>query len=279
MVGVKVIVFLLISYSSFSQVSRNFNKKEKPLYEVGVGFISLNTPNYPGAAANTPRFIPFPWFIYRGELLRADEEGTRARFFDSDIIEVGMSGGFNFPIDSDSNSQREGMPDKDTLFGIGPSILIRFLKNQPQHKLTIGLGIRLNLAVGNNLETKDEGWLVEPTIRYWRKFSEDSDLTFFSGLSLSFADRKYNRFFYQVDKDYISTTRDQYDAKSGLVDIAGSFGFAFDITKKASLFAGAFQSNLTSAANKNSPLVENQVNTGFIFGFSWLFYESDTRVF
>jgi outer membrane protein len=273
-----IILLASFSFEALTQVSRNFDKKKKPLYELGGGLISLNIPNYPGAASNTPRVIPFPYLIYRGDFLRADEEGTRARFIKSDVFELGMSGGFNFPIDSNVNTSRTGMPNTDTLFGFGPGIIIRLLKNDPLNKLTLGLGLRLNISVGTYMSMTEQGWLVEPNIRYWRRLTKSSPFSFFAGLSMSYADEKYNRFFYQVDEEFGTSERKAYNAKSGVVDIAGSFGGSYDFSSKGSIFIGAFQSNLTTAANKNSPLVEQQVNTGLIAGFAWLFYESSQLV-
>jgi outer membrane scaffolding protein for murein synthesis (MipA/OmpV family) len=270
---------LSLSANSVAQVSRNFNKKKKPLYELGAGLITLNIPNYPGAGSNTPRYIPVPLVIYRGDLFRQDEDGSRLRLINSDVFELGMSGGFNFQIDSDENKSRKGMPDTDTLFGIGPGIIVRLLKGDPLNKLTLGLGLRINLAFGNDFFfVKEQGWIIEPNIRYWRKFSKDSAFSLFSGLSMSYGDKKYNQFFYQVNDRYKTSSRDSYDAKEGVVDIAGSIGGGYDFSDKGSVFLGLFQSNLTTAANKSSPLVEEQVNTGIVAGFTWLFFQSKDLV-
>ena len=63
------LISLFVVSSSFSQVSRNFDKQKKPLYELGGGFINLNIPNYPGASLNTPRVIFFPWILYESNTL------------------------------------------------------------------------------------------------------------------------------------------------------------------------------------------------------------------
>lgn len=273
-----LILFFFISFDGYSQVSRNFNKKKKPLYELGAGFVGLSTPNYPGAASNTPRYIPAPLFIYRGDLFRSDEDGTRARLINSDIVELGASAGFNFPIDSNSNASREGMPDTDTLFGIGPGLLVKLLKGDPLNKLTVGVGLRINLAIGKQFFIAEQGWVIEPRIRYWRKLNRNSDIRLFSSLSLSYGDKKYNQFFYQVDPKFETEDRKAYDAVEGIVNIRGSVGGSYDFSEKATIFLGIFESNLTAAANKESPLVQEQTNTGYIIGFVWLFYESDKLV-
>lgn len=274
----KILVLLLISVAAHSQISRNFQKEYKPKYEVGFGAINLDVPNYPGAAKATPRTIPFPWFIYRGEVLRADEEGTRARFLRDENLELGLSFGFNFAIKSDANEAREGMPDTDTLLGIGPGLIYRFLKDDPLQRINLGLGFRGNLSTDFSTRIKYQGFIVEPYIRYWRKLSEDSGLTLFTGFSLSVSDQEYADFFYTIEKQYETQERSAYNAKSGLVDIAFSVGFSYDISSKASIFSGVNYSNLSMAANKESYLVEEEHNIGVIVGFAWLFYESDQMV-
>lgn len=264
--------------SSFSQVSRNFNKSTKPKYEIGLGAIRLDVPNYPGSANSTPRVIPFPLFIYRGDFIRADEEGTRARFFENEYVELGFSGGFNFPINSDQNKARKGMPDTDALFGFGPGIIHRMLKNDPLQRMNFGLNLRVNVSTDFKDSLNYQGLIIEPYLRYWKKLSPDSRFTIFSGLSVSFSDQKYADFFYTVDQQYVTSTRSRYDASSGLIDLAASLGVSVDLSDQAGLFMGAFYSNLTLAANKESSLVEEQHNLGTIIGLTWLFFESTEMV-
>ena len=266
-------LLLLLSKYSFSQISRNFNQKNKPIYEFGAGVIGLTLPNYPGAGDSTLRIIPFPWIIYRGDILKADEEGNRLQFFKNDTVELGLSGGFNFPIESKENKARKGMPDTRSLVGVGPGLIFRLKPKSKTSRLTFGLGVRGNFATSGDLFLREQGAIIEPNIRYWVKPNLESSVTFFSSISASFSDQKYSEFFYEVPKKYENETRKEYKAKSGLVDIATSIGFSLDITKKVSMFSGAYYSNLTLAANKHSPLIVNQHNIGYIFGTAWMFYE------
>ena len=274
----KLFLIFFISLNAFTQISRNFQKSQKPKYEVGFGAIRLDVPNYPGASKSTPRTIPFPWVIYRGDILRADEEGTRAKFLEGDSLELGLSFGFNFAIKSDDNEARVGMPDTDTLVGIGPGLIYRLLKDDPLQRVNFGIGLRGNLATNFADSLRYQGLILEPYVRYWRKLSSDIPVTVFTSLSASISDQDYADFFYTVKNQYETSTREAYKAKSGLIDLAFSLGFSYDISKKASIFSGATYSNLSVAANKKSDLVEEEHNIGFIVGFAWLFYESDTMV-
>ena len=46
----------------------------KPLYEAGVGMGAFYAPHYPGANQYRDRYIGLPFFIYRGKVLKADDE-------------------------------------------------------------------------------------------------------------------------------------------------------------------------------------------------------------
>ena len=50
-----------------------------PVFEAGIGDGAGWVPDYPAAGLNHFQGIPFPYAIYRGEILRSDEQGVRGR--------------------------------------------------------------------------------------------------------------------------------------------------------------------------------------------------------
>jgi hypothetical protein len=50
---------------------------ELPLWEVGAGVAVIDFPDYRGADERRVLVLPFPYVVYRGELLQADREGLR----------------------------------------------------------------------------------------------------------------------------------------------------------------------------------------------------------
>tara|TARA_Y100000780_G_scaffold232581_2_gene267405 strand:+ start:18644 stop:19207 length:564 start_codon:yes stop_codon:yes gene_type:complete len=184
-----------------------------------------------------------------------------------------VSGGFNFPIKSEENEARNGMPDTDALLGFGPGLIFRYPTEDKLTRLTFGLGLRVNYSVAPGLHFKEQGFVAEPNVKLWHRPSSDSRFTLFSRFSVAFADAKYNDFFYGIEEEFKTEQRKAFDAKSGVVDIGGSLGFSMELTKHLFLFTSGFYSNLTLAANRKSDLVETQHNTGFIFGLSWMFFE------
>ena len=55
-----------------------------PLWEVGVGVVVLDLPDYPGADERTNYVLPLPFFAYRGDVFKVDRDGVRGLFFKTD---------------------------------------------------------------------------------------------------------------------------------------------------------------------------------------------------
>jgi len=50
---------------------------EKPLWELGVGLAVIQMPDYPGADESRTYVLPYPYFIYRGDILKIEKESIR----------------------------------------------------------------------------------------------------------------------------------------------------------------------------------------------------------
>ena len=272
-----VVLIGTISHSAFSQVSQNFLKDEQPQYELGAGFIMLNVPDYSGSSNNRLRIVPFPYYIYRGKYLRSDDEGTRARLLTSKYHETGLSFSFNFPVRSGNNPARLGMPDLDTLIGLGPRFLFRLMADETHQRLNLTFSARALFSMDRGLRTMTRGVSLQPGLSYWRKF-RDTDLTFFSGLNFEFGSSENTQFFYQVDPEFATPSRPVFHAKAGLVESSLSMGFGYNIIKNVFVFSSGSWRNLDLAQNRESPLVASRDNLAVVFGLVWTFYESEAKV-
>lgn len=85
--------------------------EQKPLWEAGLGVGAATFPDHPGSDRTQTYVLPAPYFVYRGEFLKADRDGLRGRFFNSDRIELNLTMGASAPVDSTDNAARQGMPD------------------------------------------------------------------------------------------------------------------------------------------------------------------------
>lgn len=274
------LIFLLplcFSIKANAQVSSHFLDEQQPKYEIGLGAIGLQTPFYPGANQSFFRAIPFPFFIYRGDFLRADDEGTRARLQKSRNYEFGLSMDFNFPVDSNEAHRRYGMPDLDAMVQIGPRFLLRFLPDNPSQRLNFTLALRGAFVVNPDPFVKAQGLAFEPGLSFWNRWDK-LQLTFSSYLNFSFATSELNRFFYDVQQQYATADRPSYSSKAGLVESRLGMGLSKDFNDRVLIFTGGSWSQLDLAANKNSPLVETRNNFSFIVGFVWIFHKSEEKV-
>ena len=86
--------------------------EEEPLWEAGLGVGALVFPDYRGSDEVRAYPIPVPYFVYRGEFLKADREGMRGEIFDRDYAELSISLNATIPVQSDDNEARAGMPDR-----------------------------------------------------------------------------------------------------------------------------------------------------------------------
>jgi hypothetical protein len=77
MVTLMLSVFLLPS---------NAIGEEKPLWEVGAGLALLQMPDYRGSDENRLYLLPYPYIIYRGDILKVDRERISGRIFKTDKL-------------------------------------------------------------------------------------------------------------------------------------------------------------------------------------------------
>jgi len=252
--------------------------QQRPLWEFGLGAIGLTLPDYRGANQNQEYLFPLPYFIYRGEYFRADREGIRGVFFDSDRVEVNLSLWATPPVKSDRNSARQGMPNLNPTVEIGPSLnltLARDLKREC--RLALRLPVRAAIATDIS-HTQSAGVVFYPNLNL------DLRPEFLGGrwdLGLTagpfWASRPYNEYFYGVPQQFATPERPAFTAAggySGATFIAG-------ITRRFDkLWIGAYvrYDNLKGAVFDDSPLFKRDYSVAAGIGFAWVFAESDRKV-
>lgn len=271
------LTFMCLNLNAYSQAVRNFEKSERPVYEIGAGAVGTLFPNYPGARNSTYRYLPFPYFIYRGKTVRADDEGTRAKIAATEDYEFGVSFSLDFPVDSSANDAREGMPDLNTVIGMGPQMMFRVLKTN-KHKLNMTASVRAAIAFGNNFESYERGLLFEQSINYWRYLDKKKKTILIMGLQAEAGTLKFTDYYYTVQDQFKTATRNSYKAQAGLVETNIFYGLIHSFTSKLSFFGGGFYSDYSNSQNRDSPLIEQDYNVGYVLGFFWLFVESDEKM-
>jgi outer membrane protein len=248
--------------------------EEKPLWEVGAGLALLHMPDYRGSDEIRHYLLPYPYLVYRGDILKVEKERIAGRIFKTDrlLLDVSLFG--NVPVNSSNNAARSGMPDMDPMFEIGPSLSITLLENRQDHyKLNLALPVRAVFST-NLSSLRHEGWVFSPRLVF-----EKNDLIPKSGLNLGvsagpiFADSAYHRYFYSVDPVYATATRPSYDAKSGYSGSTLTIGLNKGY-KQLTFNAFVSVDFLQGAVIEDSPLVKNKYSVMSGFAVSWIFLKS-----
>jgi len=120
---------------------------QQPLWEAGAGAAALSFPAYRGANERQSWLLPFPYIVYRGEFLQADERRIRGLFYETDRAEIDVSVNGSVPVDSGKNDARRGMPDLDATLEIGPGLNLRLMETGDRRtRLELRLPLRAVFA-------------------------------------------------------------------------------------------------------------------------------------
>jgi outer membrane protein len=251
---------------------------EKPLWELGVGFSALLLPDYRGSNEYRLYPLPYPHFIYRGDVLKVDENKISGQIFKTDRILLDVSIYGYLPVKSSNNTARQGMEDLDPTFEIGPALKIKLLEGEEdKYRMNLTLPVRAVFST-NFSSVRREGWVFSPRINF-----EKDDLIPQTGLNLGisagpmFADRGYHEYFYTVESAYARVERPAYSAGGGYSGSTLSIGLSKEY--KQFIFSGFVSADfLQGAAFENSPLVKR--STSFMTGitFTWVFFKSAKMV-
>jgi MipA family protein len=247
--------------------------KPLPRFEAGLGIGFFQLPDYPGANESSLRTLPLPYVIYRGEVVRADRDGgVRSRFFTRDRLEIDLSVGAAFPVNGADNEAREGMPELDWMGEVGPRLVYHMIKT-PKHNLLFYLPVRY--AVSTDFKGVDyRGYVFAPEFVYRKRSIFHRKMS--TGISLSFdwATEELMDYFYEVDAQYATATRPQYDAKGGYLLTNSSIFTSYVPNNKWLMFGAVSLNYYGDAKNNNSPLLLDNATQSYIFGVVWKFHES-----
>lgn len=251
---------------------------EKPLWELGAGVGVLQMPDYRGSDKNRLYVLPYPYFIYRGDVLKVDRERITGRLFKTDRLVLDFSFFGQVPVRSSDNDARRGMPDLDPTFEAGPSLNITLLDNrQANYKLNLTLPIRAGFST-DFYSLRHEGWIFAPRLVF-----QKNDLIPKTGVNLGislgpiFADSAYHRYYYSVEPVYATDSRPAYSASGGYGGSALTVGMS---KEHKQLVFNLFVSMdfLHGAVMEDSPLVKTRTSVMSGFSVSWIFRKSDKNV-
>jgi outer membrane scaffolding protein for murein synthesis (MipA/OmpV family) len=202
-----VLIALAVTLPLRSQADEPTEKK----WELGMGLGSVYGPDYRGADEYRGFTSAIPYLVYRGKFIRADREGVRAQFFDSDRFAFSISASAYISPDSDENQARQGMPALGSTLELGPSINIRLSGENLREGWQLQLPWRAVFAIGGDTN-KLIGSVIQPQLVYQHAFSQWR-LRYTTGVI--YGSNSYHDYYYSVAPRYATLDRPEYDAQGG----------------------------------------------------------------
>ena len=251
---------------------------EYPLWEVGAGLGVIDFPDYRGSDERKTWLLPVPYLVYRGDILKADQQRVRGLFFQSDRVEIDASVNGSVPVKSDDNQARSGMPDLDPTLEIGPALNLALVRSRDR-KISLELRLPLRAVIATDFSrVHGEGWIAAPNVNLdlhgiWP--GEGWNLGMLAGPL--YADSKYHQYFYGVEPAFATPQRPAYSARGGY---AGTQFVAALSKRYPSFWVGGFVrwDTLNGAVFADSPLVKTKQYFSAGFAVSWVIADSATRV-
>lgn len=252
-------------------------EREEPLWEAGVGLAGLHFPDYRGSSQSRNYLLPVPYFVYRGNRLRADRQGVRRILFDNERIVLNMSVGASLPVSSDKNRAREGMPDLKPSLELGPTVEVNLWESGDE-RTRLELRTPLRGAISVERDPRYVGTQFFPHLNI-----DVHDFAGFRGLDFGalagpvFTDKRYNRHYYAVEERFATAARPAYEPRGGYAGMEFIVGVSKRFPK---YWIGAFAryDTLRGARFEDSPLVTSKRYVAGGIGISWILGQSQKTV-
>ena len=246
-------------------------RADQPLWEAGLGVGVLRLPHYRGSDQSHTWVLPVPYVVYRGDLLRADRDGARARLFNDERFDVDVSAAATAPTRSEDNRAREGMPDLAPTVEIGPNI--NYTLSRGEHWK---LQARLPIRAAFTLESSPDmiGWIATPNVNLdMRVYGWNVGML----TGPIFGTRRINGYFFDVAPEFATAERPAYQSRGGY---AGWRLLGAVSRRLGDFWVGGYISgdSVRNARFHDSPLVRQRETVAFGIAVSWVFAESGQRV-
>lgn len=200
----------------------------------------------------------------------APQPGTR-------ILDFSASASATALVESDESDAREGMPDLDRTFDVGPALSL--LLSNPARADSLWSRVALRTAV--SLDTDDwdltqRGWNLDARLRYQRPLRGDL-LRLALEVGASMGDRTYLGYFYDVPATYATAERDAYRSDGGYAGARLGAGLSGVYGRWRWSLYGAYL-NLSGTGFAGSPLLTSEHDFSLGATLGWMFWKSERRV-
>jgi outer membrane scaffolding protein for murein synthesis (MipA/OmpV family) len=230
---------------------------QQPLWEFGLGIGAVVFNDYRGASGVHGYPLPVPYFIYRGDILRADRDGLHGRLLNQRYVEFDLSANATAPVFSRNSAPRSGMPNLASTLEFGPS-LQGHLWRTDDGRLRLDVRTPVRNAVTLASPPRSIGWVFAPNLSLDYRAAGRA-----AGWNLGllggplYAQRRYHEYFYGVAPTYATAVRPAYEAPGGY---AGSQLLLAVSRRYPNYWIGAYLRHdwLQGAVFLDSPLVQQR---------------------
>jgi len=246
----------------------------KPQWELGIGLTPIYSPDYRGSDQSRAYVVPLPYLVYHGDIIRYDRRGLYGRLVDTERVRLDLSFDAGVPVDSSKNDARQGMPDLDPVFEVGPSLEI-CLWNQCDAERGAQLRLPVRAVYSTDFSSTDSrGGTFYPHVNFdIKRLGPGRNWNFSVSGGALFASERYHDFYYQVDPAFATAARPAYDAKRGYSGARVMLTFS---RRFRNFWIGGFAryDDLSGTVFEDSPLV--RVHHSFMagIGLAWVLAES-----
>jgi outer membrane scaffolding protein for murein synthesis (MipA/OmpV family) len=249
-----------------------------PLWEAGAGAAVVGLPDYRGADQGRTWLLPFPYLVYRGEFLKAEERRVRGLFLKTDRVELDVSVNAQPPVDSSKSDARRGMPDLDAVIEIGPSLNVS-LHRSADRRTEVELRLPVRAALATDFSYVDfAGWVSDPNLNVDVRDPLGQVGWKFGVLGgVVYSDRRYNQYYYAVDPAFSTPGRPAYNPSGGY---AGTQVIVALSKRFPRFWIGGFArwDTLNNAVFVDSPLVRTRQYFASGIAVAWMIGESKVKV-
>jgi len=249
----------------------------QPLWEVGIGAVAGTVADYPASDRYGARFVPFPYFIYRGHLFRSDENGAHLHTDVLSNVELDVSGGVSFATPASSSGPRAGMPDLKYLAELGPNLKITLARPSSDTRWLLELPVRAVISL-NGLHDAYQGVVFTPDIGIHTRSVLGSRWSGYASVGPDFASARFQQYFYQVDAQYALPDRPAYNAHGGYFGSRLELGASHKLGRDFRVFFFGRLDDYAGARNEDSPLYQSRLGYTAFAGISWAVWRSKETV-
>ena len=235
-------------------------------------------PDYPAADQNHLDGIALPYVVYRGDFLRAGDKGiVRGRFIKSRNVELDVSLSGSFPVESDDNDARRGMPDLDYLAEVGPRLQWTLARAAKWAKIELELPVRAVFSTDFS-SIDHQGFLFAPELAYQHENFLESGIQLKLGLGASFADEDLQGLFLRSGAPLCHANPARLRCGRRLSRKQAAAPGAEAVPEAVHLLRRRQDRLPPGRRHEESPLFRDDVNFGIGAGLIWSFYQSERMV-